>query len=115
MECNYAGKIMLVMIFMIQSSIGLALSLLHLLPYSRLNPEQEARGISGFFFTLAFTFNAVMLFLCLVELLLEAAIAMANMWGRRRLDRRRREEYTTNENTSAVELPSNVQFFHENL
>ena len=102
MELSYTGQILLLMIFMIQSSIGLALSLPHLLAYSRLNPGQKARGIIEFFFTLAFTLNAVILFLCSVCLLAEAAIAMADMWGRRRLDRWRREEQTEtmNEYTS---------------
>ena len=102
MEWSYTGKILLLMIFMIQSSIGLALSLPHLLAYSRLNPGQKARGIIEFFFTLAFTFNAVILFLCSGCLLVEVAIVMADMWGRRRLDRWRREEQTetTNEYTS---------------
>ena len=101
MELSYTGQILLLMIFMIQSSIGLALSLPHLLAYSRLNPGQKARGIIEFFFTLAFTLNAVILFLCSVWLLVEAAIAMA-VWGRRRLDRWRREEQTEtmNEYTS---------------
>ena len=100
MELSYTGQILLLMIFMIQSSIGLALSLPHLLTYSRLDPGQ-ARGFE-FFFTLAFTLNAVILFLCSVCLLVEAAVVMADMWGRRRLDRWRREEETetTNEYTS---------------
>ena len=104
MELSYTGQILLLMIFMIQSSIGLALSLPHLLTYSRLDmdPGQKARGIFEFFFTLAFTLNAVILFLCSVCLLVEAAVVMAEMWGRRRLDRWRREEQTetTNEYTS---------------
>ena len=101
MELSYTGQILLLMIFMIQSSIGLALSLPHLLTYSRLDPGQKARFFE-FFFTLAFTLNAVILFLCSVCLLVEAAVAMADMWGRRRLDRWRREEETetTNEYTS---------------
>ena len=101
MELSYTGQILLLMIFMIQSSIGLALSLPHLLTYSRLDPGQKAR-IFEFFFTLAFTLNAVILFLCSVCLLVEAAVVMADMWGRRRLDRWRREEETetTNEYTS---------------
>ena len=102
MEWSYTGQILLLMIFMIQSSIGLALSLPHLLTYSRLDPGQKARGIFEFFFTLAFTLNAVILFLCSVCLLVEAAVVMAEMWGRRRLDRWRREEQTetTNEYTT---------------
>ena len=94
MEWSYTGKILLLMIFMIQSSIGLALSLPHLVAYSRLNPGQKARGIIEFFFTLAFTLNAVMLFLCLVSLLMEVAIAMA-VWARRREE----PTETTNEYT----------------
>ena len=100
MELSYTGQILLLMIFMIQSSIGLALSLPHLLTYSRLDPGQKVPF--EFFFTLAFTLNAVILFLCSVCLLVEAAVTMADMWGRRRLDRWRREEptETTNEYTS---------------
>ena len=100
MELSYTGQILLLMIFMIQSSIGLALSLPHLLTYSRLI-GQKAR-IFEFFFTLAFTLNAVILFLCSVCLLVEVAVFMADMWARRRLYRWRREEQTetTNEYTS---------------
>ena len=89
MEWTYSGKILLLMTFMIQSSIGLAISMAHLLAYSRLNPEQNARGLLEFFFLMGFTFNAVMLFLCLVRLLVEAAITLADEWVRRRLVRRR--------------------------
>ena len=98
MEWTYSGKILLMMTFMIQSSIGLAISLAHLLAYSRLNPGQNAKGLFEFFYLMGFTLHATMRFMCLVWLIVEAAITLAHEWGRRRIDRRRREEQATYEN-----------------